>query len=47
MTVNINFKHKIVVNGREYASPGELPPDLRRAYEAALARAFGWLGIQP
>lgn len=37
MPVN-NFKKKIVINGQEYASPEELPPELRQVYEQALAR---------
>jgi hypothetical protein len=30
--VNINVKTKIRVNGLEYSSPNELPPELREAY---------------
>ena len=38
---NINIKRRIVVNGREYATAEELPPDLRQAYEQAMAGAGG------
>ena len=37
MNVNINIKHKLIVNGKEYGSLDELPQDLRQAYERALA----------
>jgi hypothetical protein len=38
---NINVKRRIVVNGREYASVEEMPDDIRRAYEQAMAGAGG------
>lgn len=34
--VSITLKSKIRYNGREYASPAELPPEVRLAYEKAL-----------
>ena len=38
MPMNINIKKKIVINGKEYASPEEVPPELRQVYEQALVR---------
>jgi hypothetical protein len=37
MTTNVRIVRKIVVNGVEYHSLDELPPDLRAKYEKALA----------
>jgi hypothetical protein len=37
MPVNINIKTKIIINGKEYSSPDELPPELRKADDQALA----------
>ena len=39
MSINfkINVKRKVIINGVEYGSPEELPPELRAAYEKALA----------
>jgi hypothetical protein len=34
--INISVKHRILVNGKEYGSVDELPPDLRKAYEQAM-----------
>lgn len=34
--VSITLKSKIRYNGREYASPADLPPEVRLAYEKAL-----------
>jgi hypothetical protein len=34
--VSITLKTKIRYNGRKYASPAELPPEIRLAYEKAL-----------
>ena len=34
--VSITLKTKIRYNGQEYASPADLPPDVRVAYEKAL-----------
>src|SRR5207245_4173068 len=36
MGTNITVKRKIVVNGVEYHSVDELPPELRAAYDKAL-----------
>jgi len=33
MPVNINVKTKILINGKEYSSADELPPELRKAYD--------------
>ena len=42
MDTNITFNFKrIIVNGREYRSVEELPPDLRAAYEKAMASREG------
>jgi len=38
-TVTINRRVKITVNGVEYASVDQLPPDVREAYQKALAKA--------
>ena len=38
MGATITIKTRLRVNGREYASVDELPPDLRRAYARAVAR---------
>jgi hypothetical protein len=37
MGATITIKTRLRVNGREYASVDELPPDLRRAYARAVA----------
>jgi hypothetical protein len=37
MGVKITVKKRIVVNGVEYGSPEEMPPDLRAAWERAAA----------
>ncbi len=37
MGVTITIKTRLRVNGREYASVDELPPDLRGAYARAVA----------
>jgi hypothetical protein len=34
--VSVTIKSKIRYNGREYASPAELPPEVRAAYKKAL-----------
>jgi len=34
--VSVTLKAKIRYNGQEYASPADLPPDVRLAYERAL-----------
>jgi len=33
MKINFNFKSKIIINGKEYSSTGEMPDDIREAYE--------------
>ena len=38
MPINVNVKTKIKINGKEYASPAEMPPDVRQLYEQALAK---------
>jgi hypothetical protein len=35
--MNIRFKTKIHYDGREYSDPSELPPDVRAAYDKAMA----------
>jgi hypothetical protein len=37
MSVKITVKKRIVVNGKEYQRVEDLPPDLRAAYEKAVA----------
>jgi hypothetical protein len=37
MPVNFNVKTKIKINGKEYSSPDEMPPDVRSLYEKAKA----------
>jgi len=37
MPVNIDVKTKLVINGKEYSSPDELPPEMRKVYDLALA----------
>jgi hypothetical protein len=37
MPLNINVKTKIIINGKEYNSQDELPPELRKVYDQALA----------
>lgn len=41
MTANISVKTKIRVNGQDYASVDDMPPDIRQAYERALATMAG------
>jgi len=36
MPIKINVKTKIIVNGKEYGSPDELPPELRKSYDQAI-----------
>ena len=43
INVKTSAKTRITVNGKEYHSAAELPPDLRAAYEKALAGATGGL----
>ena len=37
MPINFNVKTKIKINGKEYNSPDEMPPDVRSLYEKAMA----------
>jgi hypothetical protein len=37
MNVNVNVKRKFKVNGKEYNSIEEMPPDIRNAFEKAIA----------
>lgn len=37
MSVNVSIKRKITVNGKEYSSVDELPPDIRALYDQAMA----------
>jgi hypothetical protein len=41
MTTNISVKTKIRVNGQEYASVEDMPPQIRQAYERAMAATPG------
>lgn len=41
MTTNISVKTKIRVNGQEYASVEDMPPQIRQAYERAMAAMPG------
>ena len=37
MSVNVSIKRRIKVNGKEYNSVDELPPDVRALYDRAMA----------
>jgi hypothetical protein len=37
MNVNVNVKRKFKINGAEYNSIDEMPPDIRNAFEKAMA----------
>jgi hypothetical protein len=37
MGIQVNIRRRITVNGREYGSTGEMPADVREAYERAMA----------
>jgi hypothetical protein len=37
MNVNVNVKRKFKINGKEYNSIEEMPPDIRNAFEKAMA----------
>jgi len=37
--MNVNVRTKIRVNSKEYSSPDEMPPEIRQAYERAMAQA--------
>lgn len=41
MNVNINVKRKFKVNGKEYNSVEEMPPDIRSVFEKAMATQGG------
>ena len=41
MNVNVNVKRKFKVNGKEYNSIEEMPPDIRNAFEKAIASKVG------
>jgi hypothetical protein len=41
MKVSFDVKRKFVVNGKEYASVEEMPPELREAYEKAVRSGAG------
>jgi hypothetical protein len=41
MPINFNVKTKIKINGKEYSSPEEMPPDIRSLYEKAIANRGG------
>jgi hypothetical protein len=41
MKVNFNIKRRIIVNGKEYASVEDMPPELREAYEKAVGSGTG------
>jgi hypothetical protein len=41
MKVNFNVKRKFIVNGKEYNSVEEMPPELREAYEKAARSGAG------
>ena len=41
MNVNVNVKRKFKINGKEYNSIEEMPPDIRSAFEKAMASQAG------
>ena len=41
MNVNVNVKRKFKINGKEYNSIEEMPPDIRSAFEKAMASQTG------
>ena len=41
MKVNFNVKRKFIVNGKEYTSVEEMPPELREAYEKTVRSGAG------
>jgi len=45
VTLKITVKRKFVVNGKEYGSLGEMPEDIRRAYEQGLTGSTGADGL--
>ena len=44
MNIKVTVKRKLVVNGKEYGSPEEMPDDLRKAYERAVGSELGAAG---
>ncbi len=44
MNVNVNVKRKFKINGKEYNSIEEMPPDIRKAFEKAMASQEGIVG---
>jgi hypothetical protein len=42
MKVNFVVKRKFIVNGKEYSSVEEMPPELREAYEKAVRSGAGF-----
>jgi len=40
MPVKFNIKTKIKINGKEYTSPEEMPPDVRQIYEQAVTKGL-------
>jgi hypothetical protein len=47
MTVKIQVKRKVKVNGKEYASREEVPENIREAYDKALANAISGHSASP
>lgn len=41
MNVNVNVKRKFKINGKEYNSIEEMPPEIRSAFEKAMASQSG------
>jgi hypothetical protein len=41
MGVTVNIQRKFIVNGKEYTSVEEMPPELREAYEKAVRSGAG------
>jgi hypothetical protein len=41
MNVNVNVKRKFKINGKEYNSIEEMPPDIRNTFEKAMASQAG------
>jgi hypothetical protein len=41
MSININVKHTFKVNGKEYSSTDEMPPEVREIFQKAMAAKAG------
>jgi hypothetical protein len=41
MKLSVNVRRRIIINGKEYGSVEELPPDVRQAYGKAMALSAG------